>query len=490
MRRVSLVLAVCGCNQVYGLEPTKSRDAAGPDDRAFRIALLASATTEMSTEAPPVLMPLADPAVEYALLDEPLRAATYVPDDTGGTINYPFAFVGKRWRMVYTPLSGVVHELQWDPLAGAGEIIVPVLGRLERTAPPADTGFILSMKKAGGVLHSFSGRTVIYTTGYWSATPSPFNVTTPTVDFSKSTPFDGAVGAPSDTAHDLVVAIDYGVDANTNCVHAVASGTAVVPTLSAGVMKPLDLVVHAGTIDPTLKLDGEQIEHIGVRLDEVVPRGDPSKSRLHFGKLASTQIPAFMTERDGVPAPYIIPIFNCPIIYSQLSGTNEVGIGFAPAFVGAIVSDRMVGALRLRSSVAFIAPVVGASFFGTSQVPLAKDIRIDAMPLTTDDTPIGDARDLSFAFDRPAPFVADYYEATLYAISNATLVPVRIYTGTDVAAARPTLHVDPSLLADGTSYVFAIRTYRGRPNARTGDFRMVPGSPQAVGTIFTATFRR
>jgi hypothetical protein len=196
-----------------------------------------------------------------------------------------------------------------------------------------------------------------------------------------------------------------------------------------------------------------------------------------------------MTERDGVPAPHFIPIFNCPIIYSQLSGTNELGIAFPPAFIGAIVSDRMIGALRLRSSVAFIAPVVAGSFFGTSRVPLAKDIRIGTAPLTADDTVI-DGDTLSFAFDRPAPFVADYYEATLYAISNDALVPVRIYTGTDVTAARPSLRIDPSILTAGTSYVFAIRTYRGRPNARTGDFRMVPGSPQAVGTIFTSTFRR
>ncbi len=97
---------------------------------------------------------------------------------------------------------------------------------------------------------------------------------------------------------------------------------------------------------------------------------------------------------------------------------------------------------------------------------------------------------LQFSLESDAALAKpDYFEVVVYRVQNG-LHPERVYMSTDLPAIRVTpvkLTIDPTVFVPNTEYVFAIRTYRGRPDAPSGDFRRAT-YPQAVGTVFTRSF--
>lgn len=504
MRLLAAALALCGCNQVFGLDATRERDAAPPPDTRnsqVRLSLLVAPTTLTASEAPPVLAPLpGDPHPRVALLGEPFAETTYTMDATSGVVDYPFGFVGNPWRLEYTPPGGVPHEVQWSPADGAGHLVVPVAGRVAAgAAVPPNSGYTLSMKLANDVLYSFSPETVIYTTGYWSATPSPSTTLTPTVDFASAAPMAGARGTPSPAAKDIVIAIDY--QPSGGCRVAKISGNAVAADVVAGAMTPVELLRDMGSEVAEVGFVEEDFTFSQSRLGQALgARGvDASGSQVTYARLAHTKLPAFTASIADVPAPTLIPLATCPPpppaeTTRMVPLTNHAGGGlaFEKAFFAYASNDRTVSGVRLRSSLAGVGLLVtGQSTYRINLlVPLATAVALGPFDLADgpDGQQVGQAAlDLAFDVQTGANLVADYFEVTLYRLGAATLEPVRVYVGADPGNRK--LRFDPSVLTGTDTYVFAIRTYRGQPNARNGDFRTVDG-PQAVGTIFTRTFRR
>ena len=492
MRRLAATaLALCGCNQIYGLDPTRARDAA-PDTRSseLRMSMLFGQSTTDAKEAMPfIAQVMPDPMVKAALLAEELGPVTYRADNMSGIVEYPFELVGQRWRLEYTPPFDVAHEIQWSPGDGAGHIIVPFVGRLDRTAAMPNTGYTLSLKLPGNVLYDFSPNTVLYTSGYWSETASPAVTMTPTLDFSTVTPMSGPRGAPSMAAGDVVVAIDY-LPSGTCQRAATISGSAVPQPLSDGTLVPLDLVRFSETDAITIAYENETIvqarERIGTALGT---RTGTVGGALLFGRMAHTGMP-FTTTIAGVPAPQMITLAECAFDTTSLSANHAGGgLTFTKGVYVFATDDRTVDGALLRSSIAAVGLFNQTLYQVSTHVPLAKDIKLDVISLEAgDNTPINAAiADLTFTFESDPRFVVDYYEVTLYRIANATLTPIRTYVGIDLGS--PKVRFDPAVMTAGDQYVFAIRTYRGRPNARVGDFRMVT-SPQAVATNFTNTFKR
>ncbi len=487
------MLALCGCNQFYGLDATKARDAA-PDahDRQVRLSMLVGPATDAASEGTPVLRPVSpDPQPRIALLENKLGPARYLEDDPSGIVPYPIEYVGKQWRLEYTPPDSVAHEVQWSPADTAGHLIVPVIGRTERTTVPANTGYILSMKLLSGTLYSFTPKTVIYTTGYWSSAASTVSTLTPKVDFSTAPSMSGPAGSPSATHKDVVVAVDYTPEGN--CLVASRAGGAQATALEPGVMTSLALEVETGTEQLTPSFVGESPFDAQSRLKALVDARSgmqiQTEGKMVFGLLAHTLLP-FTTSFDGVPAPLLVPIAECPVL-GAAPPTPVFHLGGSLAFPKGsfvfVTNDRTVNNVRLRSSIAAIGRLTTTVYESTFAVAGTRSIKIDDLELLGDGESIGTRTELTLGFETATNLVVDYFEVTLYRLAGTTLEPVRTYVGPDPA--KPTIHFDPSLLLPDTAYVFAVRTYRGRPGARTGEFQTVQG-PQAVATIFSATFKR
>ena len=487
------LLALCACNQFYGLDPTRVVDAP-PDapDRQVRLSMLVGGATDTATEAPSAIVDVTpDPKPAIALVDKPLVKVGY---GAGGVVGYPIEFVGKQWRLEYTPPDGTPIEVQWSPADGAGHAIVPVVGRVERTKVPTGTGYSVQMKKLDQSLFLFTDP-VVYTTGYWSATPAIASATLP-VDFSVAPSMSGPTGAPSAAAKDVVVAINYSVDtATTGCRYASSAGAALATELQHGAMTVLDLARETSSESVLLTYKGETPLQAQSRLFTALASrtDDQSGSRVAYGRLAHTGLPAFTTTIDGVPAPTIIPLATCPITIQQPPSLFDGGgaLSFAKGMFAFVSNDRMVGGVRLRSSIAAVGGLVSgtSTYEATFNVPLATTIKLGADDLTVGDGGLiaSTPSDLVIGIEQDTMLVVDYYEVALYRLTSNSLELVRTYVGANPNAA--TLRFDPSVMTPNAEHVFAIRTYRGRPDARQSDFSTVQGA-QAVGTIFTRTFRR
>ena len=495
MRRFAL-LALCGCNQFYGLDATKPRDAA-PDahDREVRLSLVVGGATQTASEAMVVLAPatLAEPP-RIALLDKPLEPARYLEDAPSGIVPYPIEYVTKLWRLEYTPAQDVPHEVQWSPADTAGHLVVPAVGRTERTSVPANTGYILSMKLPSNTLYSFTPETVIYTTGYWSRAASAVSTLTPKVDFSTASPMSGGPSAPSDAAGDVIVAVDYTLDGNCRVPN--RAGAVQAAPLQNGMMTSLELAFETSSEQLIPVFDGESPFDAQARLTGLLGArtDDISGGKLIFARLAHTSLP-FTTSFEGVPAPQHIPIVECPVLQGvPASPVFDLGgrLAFTKATYVFVSNDRVVSGVRLRSSIATIGRATTNSMYqATFDVAATRSIKLGDIDLAdgADGAPIGtgDAVELALAFDSSPTLIIDYYEVTLYRLASTTLEPIRTYISPDPAIT--TIRFDRALLLPDAQYVLAVRTYRGRSGARGGDFATVQG-PQAVATIFSRTFTR
>jgi hypothetical protein len=89
---------------------------------------------------------------------------------------------------------------------------------------------------------------------------------------------------------------------------------------------------------------------------------------------------------------------------------------------------------------------------------------------------------LAFVPEIGADVGADYFDVTLHRLDGSALVTERVYTVTE-----PTVRIDGAHLPPGAEYVLQIRSFRGHPNARQGDFRPVD-YPYGSAIVFTRTF--
>src|SRR6185369_5504248 len=134
------LLAVTGCNQIFGLQPTIAIDAAPPGEAlppGPRTQLLwAIATTDGMLPAPPAAQ--FDPELVYPPFGSeqlhPEVPIVMVGDEMGlmpapynvadGSFEIPFALKDSPHRIVYTlPGESVPHEVQWS-ITGA-KLTVP-----------------------------------------------------------------------------------------------------------------------------------------------------------------------------------------------------------------------------------------------------------------------------------------------------------------------------------------------------------------------------
>ena len=499
------LLALVGCNQIFGLTPTKAYDASidGVLDMPH-VVLDWQIATLFASGAPDPMIRFAPidpvPTVRIAPIDGPFDRdrATYSAGD--GSILIPRAYVNTTWRLEYTLADGIPHEVQWAPDDKLGHLTVPVFGRLARDPVPVGGGYRITPVTPPGS-YTFPR---VFTTGLWTegvATPSGTSVD---YDFSGATSSSGPNGRPDPTLGDHALVVDYIADGSTGCRIAVGSAalgsaaiqpgvhTTQMPTWDAG-RKPVMGAPVAFTF----------ITRLGTGLGKLQTNFSSALSLLLFGAAASTDMPGLAGTPESAtllgalfPVPVMQTLLKCPYNTSPLPQTAQPAMldAFPPVLHVQLVDTRQVLGVTLSSGMeTVIASVPGTGF--TMAFPAAIPTQFQlATPAsgvvdlagTTDQLAVGAPTGsfvLSFTPEAAAGLRADYFDVVVHRIAGGALSTERIYTVT-----APTVRIDGALFAPGADYVFEVRSYKGHPKAQHGDFAPVD-YPYGAAIVFTRTFK-
>jgi len=503
------LLALAGCNQIFGIAETRQFDAAIDVPADMPHVVLDWQVAQLLPSGAP------DPVIRFAPIDPApqVRIATldggFDSDPTSystsdGWIPIPRSYLGATWRLEYRLADGIAHEVQWAPDDKQGHLTVPLFGRVAPARVPQGSGYSITPSGAPGYTYPR-----LLTTGLWTdAQVTPGAGTTIDFDFYNATPLSGQKGAPDPALGDHALLVDYILDnagtSATNCLIAVGSAELASAALEAGHLTvqtpPWDggrkPALGATVLLPTLARFGTALPRLATSLD-------PNYSRVLLGAAASTDAPGLvdspMAERlaMALPIPMMATLLRCPYATNPLPPTTKpklldslprvlnVQLVYPRKVLNATLMSGMETTLVATGTqngftMAFPAPLPRAITLtppGGSAVDLAGD---------TDQLAIGPATGaftLAFSLESGTDLRADYYDVVLHKITGGALTTERIYTVT-----APTVRVDSAQLSPGDDYVFEIRSYKGHPRAGHGDFAAVD-YPYGATIVFTRTFK-
>ncbi len=536
MRRVAGVswLLLVGCNGIFGITATQPYDAPPPD--MPHVVLTWQLATTSPSGAPsamleyPPFAPGAAPQIRIATLDGPFAPASYSSDaDAPGWIEVPRSYFERPtdasaaapWRLEYTlnvvgvPGAGVPHEVQWAPDDKLGHLVVPMVGRLERSPVPAGSGYRVTMTNH---VFSSSDNTNVLTTGLWTTGPvfpPPKDMDNfVDYDFSSATPLSGASGSPDAAQGDRGFVVDYTINPDNTpgiqCNVAVGSAALTQLALTSTGHTAQTALWDAGRLQVNSELpDIGVFTRLAAGLGALNTRISGQDSQLVFGSVPSTSFPGLIGSAPSLrlPVPVMQALLLCPQGPGSLGPTTSSAIPHAaqPTMLGdfptvvhvQLVEARMVPALvgvTLYSGIeTVIAASAGGGFKMSFPAAIPTGITLDT-PATgrvnlidnIDQIPVGaptGAFTLAFTPETGAGLRADYHDVYLHRISGTTLTTERIYTVT-----APRVRIDGSVLERGADYVFEIRSYAGHVMAPRGDFAPVD-YPYGSAVVFTRTFK-
>jgi hypothetical protein len=419
--------------------------------------------------------------------------ATYNAD---GTIAIPADYLNHPWRLEYTLADGIVHEVQWQPDAQVGHIVIPIFGRPARTPIPAGTGY--TIKPTGGP----GGYTFprVFTTGLWSAGPVPAPLpagTTIDYDFANAKSLSGDLGTPDPALGDHAFVVDYVVDSHTSCRLA-TGGAAFDPTVHAGVHTA---VMPAWDLTPKSFQPGtNDVSRLSTISDLINGAVDSTSSMVMIGVMPTTAVTGLFDStgrlhRGIMPVPVVIELAECPF---NTAGT--LNAQFPSAFLDLpmianvqLLGDRQVLGASLLSGLENIVQLDGqGGYVSTFPAPLATQISLTAPDIkvaldgASDQVAVGTVHgtfSLDFTPESGAGIRGDYYDIILRHFTQNGLVTDRIYTVTS-----PSVKIDSALLTANTDYAFEIRAIKGHPQAPHGDFAPID-FPYGQTTLSPRTFK-
>jgi hypothetical protein len=510
------LVVLVGCNQVFGIHKTELHDAA-PDVIAdmsyvkltWQIAsvLPSGAPDPMIVDAP--IEPA--PKVRYAALGQPWTDASYSPIDGAIEVDRAFFFPAgadggmpvpgslPTWRLEYTLAGGVPHEVQWAPDDKHGQLAVPLFGRADRKPVPTGGGYMFTPEGAPANFNSPR----MFTTGQWSEGQIPSYLGTGGTidyDFFNATPMSGSRARPEPTLGDRAFLVDYA--SSDGCRS--ASGSA---ALDSAAIEPGKHSLPAAIWNASTR----EVTSEPVSL-ETLTRFRGALGQLHEGTVsgtislgiaASAQLPPLtgvppsplLPIATALPAPVMLTVLQCPYDLAKLPKAAQPAEldGFSRLLHVQLVSSRRVLGVALDSGMeTAIASSSSINFKLTfpAAVPTMITLATPANPriaLDGDDEPI----DIG-----PAPgtltldFVPelgqappDYYDVTLHQLDADARITRRVYTVT-----APHVELDGTQLTPGAVYVLEIRSFKGHPDAASGDFRPV-SFPYGSAIVFTRAFR-
>jgi len=505
------LLALVGCNQVFGITPTKEYDAAPDVVADMPYAKLTWQVATVTTAGDPNPMIVDAPIVpaprirHAALLDDHFTNTMYSPTDGSVVVPLEYFAPATTWRLEYTLPDGVPHEVQWSPGDRQGHLTVPIFGQLQHSAVPMGSGYITA---PGGATSYQQPR--MFTTGLWTEglirNYSTADGAKIDYDFSNAVAMSGSNGSPDAGQGDRALLIDFMTSGS--CRIAVGSAAFVPPML----MPNQHIMMMSSNWDAGTKKVSS--DFISVDLD-LFDRLTTALDKLHgavtgtlsFGVAASTSMPGL----PGVPPSSLLPtvtLLPTPVMLTLLQCSFTVATipNMLPDTAQPASLDRFSRLLHIQ--LVDTRQVLGISLYSGMETAIAsttstgfKVVFPAAIPTKmTLTTPANETIDLAGPTEQvpvkvtngmftlaftPEPGLdpADYYDVTLHRLDNGTLTTDRVYTVT-----APQVQIDGALLAPQTVYVLEIRSFKGHPSAQQGDFRPVT-YPYGSAIVFTRTFK-
>jgi hypothetical protein len=511
------LLALVGCNQIFGITPTRVYDASidvVPDQPHVVLDWQVAQVLPSGAPDPMIRFAPLDPAprIRITPLDVPFPADP--KDDVDkpiysaggdGWIQIPRDYLSIPWRLEYTLADNVPHEVQWAPEDKQGHLSVPIFGRLLRDTVPNGSGYTITPP---GVASYTSPR--VSTTGLWTEgvvnNYSPSDGAKIDFDFFNAVSLSGAKGRPDPALGDRALLVDYITDPGSRC--RIAVGSAV---LGSAALEPGVHTADTPTWDARRTMVVISSIDLGdslIRLTDALDALDSQQGytgTLLFGVAASASMPGLTASSPGVllPVPMMLNLLQCPYSVSMLPMTAQpTMLDSFPHFLHLqIVNTRPVlgiNGLTLTSGIETVA------ISANNQLDVRFPVAIPThMTLTTpapavvdlvgpDDHvavgPVGGTFTLTFTQEVPKPPIlddlhVDYYDVTLHRIVGSALTTERIYTVT-----APAVRIDGAVFVPGAEYVFEVRSYKGHPKAQRGDFSVVD-YPYGSASVFTRTFK-
>lgn len=536
MRRLGVaLLALSGCNQVFGIKDTaKQPDAADPRFVGHMnwVAPQGSGT---------VVFPIGGEAIDTQPLmlqigagagsgSDSLAAAPY--DAMTGEFSLGFMLAGQAWRLVYTlPEEAITHEWQWN--IQAPDLVIPRMTRKDATPIPQQSGYDIQPTPAT----SFSIPAI--------ATGGAFTYNTvPDTEFAgnhitythsdNAQAISGPVSAPDPAADWILVTDQASCSGTVSCVTgwAVAQPSAANPaTLTANTLTPLTPAWHAGgllTIKPNAVATTAKMR-LSTALNALgqddAGNGLPSYGHMIYGLSPSTVVYGFrgapascgtlsadvsLSGVDCLGSPAQIPLADDGVLETAIQVPDISALTLTPTLYARVTIVRQVHGIALASAIQSMVttprpPTANETIdILTSTVAdavLVDQVRLDASDLSgatgpaSMDVPVAagaQPRLLTFhprlGQDGALQARADDYVITLWQIQSpdsaaAKLHAVRIY---HVIDASHGVYVEGSLLQPGL-YVFSITARIGFPNAAMGDYKVVT-FPLGESTVFSRQF--
>lgn len=498
-----------GCNWVFGLDPVTLTDAQVDDvplDARLPTVKLSAITpmlaSDGSTTSQAAFAPITPaPMVQYGRRGEALVDTTYTSVDV--PVGYDFAEASETWRFVYTLAGGVPHEIHWKPSATTNPGHAVVLQLAPNDRAPAPTSGTFRLKANGAPATWFLPR--VYTTNTWTVDLSPppdiMMATQINSDFAGmfTRPIAGSKRTP-DPVKDFEILLEYDDALATNTCTAVkgsasfridlATGSSIDPVPSfLPDTKPGNYVVtgNAAAVIPNLA-GANGLTLTDISKHQVIVYGPGGNIPLHHQR------------EQGIPLPIPIGILLAKCTNAVLVGDRLPDFGYPssvdlPTIATLMYSTRPI---LLANNLASVQNGLEVSTVGTDgpfTLPLANatfvgEPKVDGVSINLKDVtdvvaiPAGGATaSLDFQLVGTTPLV-DFYEATLYRVDGANLIPVREFS----FAEKPLLFDRDQNLPAATQFVFAIRAIRGASaNVANGDFS-VWGNTQTLGLTHTQIF--
>lgn len=505
------LLALVGCNQIFGIAPTTAWDAGIDGDLAMphaRLTWQIAAVTDAGVPAPAVdyapIVPV--PQLRLAPIDVALDDSADRAAYQGGVIPIPGSYVGATWRLEYTLADGVPHELQWAPDDQVGHVAVPLSGRLERASWSQNDGY--SVAPTGPPVAGYAGPRVL-TTGLWTEGRAQLNGSRIDYAYFNATSLSGGKGAPEPARGDRAFVIDYSVDA-AGCQVAVGSAM-----LASAALLPEPRVPQSVPWVTHDQRPPSAIATLAVltRLTNAIGTLHASGyvGTLLFGAgvnplmpgLSSIPTVPLLSSAATLPVPTMLTLLRCPFnpVFGVAPPTTSIPLtlaAFPPLLHLQVSHTRRIlelADLALTSGISTVA-IAGlpqSSIEFSAAIPISFQLTNPAQQTfdlggAADRIAVGTAGGtfrFTFAVEPPGStnLRADYFDVVLHRIAGGALTTRRIYTVTS-----PAVQLDGPVLETDTDYVFEIRAYRGHPNAQRGDFATVT-YPYGSATVFTRTFR-
>lgn len=527
---LTLVVAVSGCNYIFGLDPVHQLPVIDAPDARPGIARLTWWQSQ-STPYDHFDFPAIDGAkvqigdLDGALVDTPLAA------DGSFEIRQP---PGQPYRLVYSvPNDPVPHEMQWSFIDGI-HLTVPMFGRLPQTGLPQGAGFRLSdaankypcqpSPPAPVCLQQRTALTV-FTTGTWMYGQALYNPSkTPypeiTLDATALAGYGGTTDNLSAAAGDIATFVHY-----TDSPIATLKWSAD----AFFVLSKQDTHLQAGayTTPASPNWDDGADPAVNVRLQlQQFPSDSatalmsaygalhpavPIASEATAGAMANLSMPQMsLPLREGFDGVLVMPLQH-QIAWSNACYTHIDPFRFSllPA-----ADDRPLGVVYRqylsRTALPAGGPSLSTGFQAVNgelladpgcpstgpqvpppiaiRVPLATDATF-SVPLTHDQTPITLAHGAlqSLTFNLADATNTSDCTVTLYRVVDPVLVAVRTIT-VPAKTGMIEVHVPTDDFQAGATHVFRIACRDGFPGAATGDYSTFAGIPQVESQAYPGTF--